>query len=184
MAITSNDVTSNTLQTYWGSNVSGYEYTLNDKQVDLQDLLVAISKSRASIVEDEINPLSERIRNRNSKLETLGTVLSDLTEIQASFASDAEGSTLMSTEYYYSSETQQALIDLGYDIPDWCLNSKSEIEGMIQKVKSTIDELNNEAQTDMTRLQSLVDRRDEAYSAATSLMTDVSDSRSNLISNL
>ena len=47
-----------------------------------------------------------------------------------------------------------------------------------------IDSRNNEAQTDKTRLQSLVDRRDESYSTATNLMSAVSDTRSNLIRNL
>jgi hypothetical protein len=42
----------------------------------------------------------------------------------------------------------------------------------------------NEAQTDMTRLQSLVDRRDESYSTATNLMTSISDTRSNVIRNM
>ena len=51
-------------------------------------------------------------------------------------------------------------------------------------VKSEIDGLNNKSQTDMSRLQSLVDRRDESYSTATNLMTNVSDTRSNLIRNL
>jgi hypothetical protein len=51
-------------------------------------------------------------------------------------------------------------------------------------VKSKVDGLNNESQTDMTRLQSLVDRRDESFSTATNLMSTVSDTRSNLIRNL
>ena len=51
-------------------------------------------------------------------------------------------------------------------------------------VKTKIDGLNNESQTDMSRLQSLVDRRDESYSTATNLMTSISDTRSNLIRNL
>ena len=55
---------------------------------------------------------------------------------------------------------------------------------MVQRVKSTIDGLNNVAQTDMNRLQSLVDRRDQAYTTATELMTNVSDTRGNLIGNL
>ncbi len=62
--------------------------------------------------------------------------------------------------------------------------NKKTIAGMIQKVKSAIDSQNNAAQTDMSRLQSLVDRRDESYSTATNLMTNISDTRSNLIRNL
>ena len=51
-------------------------------------------------------------------------------------------------------------------------------------MKNKIDALNNEGQKDMTRLQSLVDRRDEAFSTASTLMNAVSDTRSNLIRNL
>ena len=62
--------------------------------------------------------------------------------------------------------------------------TKASVEGMISMLKNMIDSRNNESQTDMTRLQSLVDRRDESYSTATNLMTSVSDTRSNLIRNL
>ena len=36
----------------------------------------------------------------------------------------------------------------------------------------------------MTRLQSLVDRRDESFTTATTLMTNVSDTRDNAIKNM
>ena len=70
----------------------------------------------------------------------------------------------------------------GYNLDD--NETKKWLEYFVQRVKSKIDGLNNESQTDMTRLQSLVDRRDESYSTATNLMTDISDTRSNLIRNL
>ena len=55
---------------------------------------------------------------------------------------------------------------------------------MIQSLKSMIDGRNNQAQTDMSRLQSLVDRRDESFTTASNLMSAISDTRSNLIRNL
>ena len=66
--------------------------------------------------------------------------------------------------------------------------SKKAIAEM-QKTNNTLQQnlaqsLNNASQTDMSRLQSLVDRRDESYSTATNLMTSISDTRSNLIRNL
>ena len=61
---------------------------------------------------------------------------------------------------------------------------KREVEEWIQKCKSKIDGLNNQSQTDMSRLQSLVDRRDESFSTASTLMTAISDTRGNLIRNL
>ena len=74
-------------------------------------------------------------------------------------------------------------------IADWKLEdkysmNKKTLEGMLSRVKPEIDGVNNEAQTDMTRLQSLVDCRDESYSTATNLMTSIFDTRSNVIRNM
>ena len=200
MSISSTQVCDN-IGSMWGVTVNDYQ--LDGTQIDLQDLLVAVSKQRANAVEQEVSPLSRRMEARNDLLERFGTALSELTKIQASFASDAKGAQDMSG--WMSSETAELLKSLGYtpqtiskhgDIdsderPDfyYCSDcngysaNKQTIEGMIQSVKSKIDGLNTDAQSDMTRLQSLVDRRDEAYSTATNLMTHVSDTRSNTIKN-
>ena len=191
----------------WG--VSFSDYKVDGSEVDFQDLMIAISERRAVVVEGEVTPLTTRIQNRNKELDKLGAVLSELTSIQASFDSDAKGAKDMGG--WMSNTTGDYLrYTLGYSCtvyssdsarPDdsekranfyyaaWRSSScysanKQTIEGMIQKVKSTIDGLNNKAQTDMTRLQSLVDRRDESYSTASNLMSAVSDTRGNLIRNL
>ena len=61
---------------------------------------------------------------------------------------------------------------------------KKWVEYYLKLVKSKIDALNNESQTDMSRLQSLVDRRDESFTTASNLMSAISDTRGNLIRNL
>lgn len=177
MAIDSVQVCDN-IGSRWGVTVK--DYTLNGVQTDLQDLLVAVSKQRANAVEQEVTPLSKRMEARNEYLNLLGTALSELTEIQASFASDAKGSDKASKSLTSPSG------NLVYKLSGTLTNppSKQETEKYIQLVKSAIDGANSDAQADMTRLQSLVDRRDEAYSTATNLMTDVSDTRSNSIRNM
>ncbi|MGN0891207.1 MAG: hypothetical protein ACI4YA_01100 [Candidatus Spyradenecus sp.] len=204
MAINSVQVCDN-IGSMWGVSVK--DYKLDGVQTDLQDLLVAVSKQRANAVEQEVTPLSKRMEARNDLLEKFGNALAELTKIQASFKSDDPGSKDMTG--WMSSSTASLLKTLGYSPttisnisegdykdnekrPDFYYSSadggysanKKTIEGMIQSVKSKIDGLNTDAQSDMTRLQSLVDRRDEAYSTATNLMTDVSDTRSNAIRNM
>ncbi len=173
----------------WG--VAFHDYAIGGKSVDFQDLMVAVSVKRADAVEKEVSPLSTRIRNRNATLESLGNALSDLTKVQTNFASDASGSTRSSLSI--SDATYNTLVSVfgrystsnpnGVDFTDKKM-LKYEVEKWIQMVKSKVDGLNNESQTDMTRLQSLVDRRDESFSTATNLMSTVSDTRSNLIRNL
>ena len=158
------------------------DYKLNGKSVDFQDIMIAIAENRATSVEGEVTPLSTRITNRNEKLENLGNVLADLTKLQAQFESDDDGD---KRRGYLQQSSKDILISL-FGSLDWSdlHMTKYEVEEWLQTVKSKIDALNNEAQKDMTRLQSLVDRRDEAFSTASDLMSKIGDTRSNLIRNL
>lgn len=177
----------------WG--VSFSDFKVDGEQVDFQDLMIVISEKRATTVEDEVTPLTTRIKRRNTELERLGSLLAIFTKGQANFDSDSNGSSATRIEGITSDQWEllrQAYIKRGGGDPgatwrDDFANSnwtKSSIEGMIQALKSMIDTRNNQAQTDMTRLQSLVDRRDESFSTASNLMSAVSDTRSNLIRNL
>ena len=198
------------IQNRWGVKAGDYDVTLNasTNRMDFQDLLVQFSKFRAVAVEGEVEPLSVRMQQRNDRLDELGEALAELTEVQAEFDSDDEGA--RDAHSWISNKTGEVLESLGYvptyyatkdDRPNdneeradfykagWLTENqysmnKKTLEGMLSRVKSEIDGLNNEAQTDMTRLQSLVDRRDESYSTATDLMTSISDTRSNVIRNM
>ena len=181
--ITSQEVS---LSMDWG--VKGVEYRYDSKKVDFQDLMIAISENRATTVEGEVVPLSTRIKNRNKYLEDLGQALSEATNKQAGFASDDKGDKVMPGRLSVSATTTMRKAGCSDFFKSVSGNqadaTKAGVEGIIQKLKSVIDGQNNQAQTDMTRLQSLVDRRDESYSTATNLMTAISDTRSNLIRNL
>ena len=177
MAISTNNIA---LSQTWGASFG--DYMLNGKGVDFQDIMIAIAENRATSVEGEVTPLSTRITNRNEKLENLGNVLADLTKLQAQFESDDDGD---KRRGYLQQSSKDILISL-FGSLDWSdlHMTKYEVEEWLQKVKSKIDALNNEAQKDMTRLQSLVDRRDEAFSTASDLMGKIGDTRSTLIRNL
>ncbi len=178
-----------TLSENWG-NIQFYDYTFNGNRMDFQDLMVAVSEKRAVTVEGEVTPMTTRIRTRNTYLDQLGSALAEATKKEAEFESSAAGTTVMTD--WFSAETTATIRRAGgatyfHDTTNSGARAdatKAGIAGIIQVLKSTIDGLNNEAQTDMSRLQSLVDRRDESYSTATNLMTAVSDTRSNLIRNL
>jgi len=175
--ITSNAVA---LSQTWGATFS--DYTIDSENVDFQDLMVIVAEKRATTVEGEVTPLSTRIRIRNATLDELGNCLADLTSLQAQFESDAKG---WDRAGYAKQSTKDSLEKI-FGSLNWSdlHMAKCEVEEWIQKVKSKIDGLNNEAQTDMSRLQSLVDRRDESFSAASNLMSAISDTRGNLIRNL
>ena len=171
-----------TLSQNWG-NVSFNDYLFSGKRVDFQDLMVMVAEKRAVAVESEVTPMSVRMRARNSDLDLLGQCLAELTAAQATLPSNAKGDDKCS--YNFTSEVTKRVKLLTADGKELKNNAtKESIEFFIQMVKSKIDSLNNASQTDMSRIQSLVDRRDESFSTATNLMTSISDTRSNLIRNL
>ena len=176
-SITTNNIT---LSQTWGASFG--DYKLDGESIDFQDIMIAISEWRATVVEGEVSPLATRITNRNATLEDLGNVLADLTKLQAQFDSEAKGTDRKG----YLQQTSKDILISVFGTLDWSdlHMTKYEVEEWLQKVKSKIDALNNAAQKDMTRLESLVDRRDEAFSTASNLMSEISDTRSNLIRNL
>lgn len=173
----------------WGIKANEYTMIVEGKRtrVDFQDLMVRIAEQRAASVEDEISPLSTRIRLRNTKLENLGKALSKVNGALAQFKSDKTDDTPV-VLVSWDNESVDAL----NHVLHWTTATsafaayyhKSQLDELSQLIKSKVDALNNASQTDMTRLQSLVDHRDQAYSTATTLMTSVSDTRGNLIKNL
>lgn len=182
--ITTTTVTNDHLSV-WGARIVDYNY--GGKQVDFQDLMVSVSERRAASVEGEITPLSTRMKNRNTKLSALGAALADLSKQQAGFNSEAKGSDPTGdldgkTITEINTLWQKAY---GKDIPrDGNKVTKATCEAAVQLLKTEIDQLNNAASEDMTRLQGLVDRRDQSYSTATTLMQAIGDTRSSLIKNM
>ena len=179
--IQTNEVTNSNLAV-WGSNVQGAEYTINGQRVDFQDLMVAITEQRAATIEKEVEPMSDRMRNRNKHLENLGTALSDLSGIEAGFKNEDEGSTTSSSSLGNTTLAVLNFLQTGLYTSDGKI-TKSNCEKGIQLIKTEIDKANNESSADMTRLQSLVDRRDESYQTATSLMQAIGDCRSSVVKN-
>ena len=166
------------LSSSWGATFGDYFY--GTAKTDFQDLMVGIAANRATSVEGEVMPLTTRIKNRNAYLEELGEALADLTRLQTAFKSDDPGDKQRET---MKDSTYQTIYKLQGTYPTK-KEYKQWVEYYLKLVKNKIDALNNEGQKDMTRLQSLVDRRDEAFSTASTLMSSISDTRGNLIRNL
>ena len=183
MAIEKIEVTNGQLSV-WGLKFG--DYSINGEHVDLQDLMVKVTERRAVTIEGEVAPLSARVRKRNDNLDYLGKLLAELTRVQANFKSDEEGTASKDIDLSKMGDAIKALELEGDDFFKTSLTSiqKQQLEKYIQLTKSKIDALNNRAQLDTSRMQSLVERRDEAFTTASELMKNVSDTRGTLIRNL
>ena len=63
-------------------------------------------------------------------------------------------------------------------------SKRENVDSMISKLKNQIDGLNNSNQMDMLRLQSLTNKRNEAYDVMSNFIKKMQDSRSSIIGNM
>lgn len=182
-SITTDEFSPGTFRRLWGVKI--VDYVVNGQACDFESLVVRFAMNRATSVEGEVKPLEQIVRARNASLTELGKALSDLSAAQATLSPQ---DTTPDTTANISDETEKLLnrLTASGDSPpskDGKI-SKAQVERAIQMVKTEMDRLNNESSRDMSRLQSLVDKRDESYSNASSLMQAISGCRDTSIRNM
>jgi len=168
----------------WGVDVK--DYMVGDVKADFQDILVLVSEDRARVIEAEVEPMATRMEVRNKRIDELGDALAIIADLEAN-ATDKEGKDEVTSTMTLTQSAADGLRIVGYtggQVGQTVKMKKSQVDYYQQLLKSKLDSLNNASQNDMTRLQSLVDRRDEAYSTATSLMQAVGDTRAGTIKNM
>lgn len=167
---------------YWMS-VKGVDGTVKNEKVDFQDLMVTVAEQRASILEEEVKPLSVRIKARNTKLEQIGMALSQLSGVSAEFKEETE----LKGHDAFKPETiaifKEVYAIAGGTAPSDLTSTgshtiyKSSVDEVTQKLKTWSERLNNDSQLNMSRMQTLVDHRDQSYNTATTMMNHISDAR-------
>lgn len=188
--ISSNIITENIAGTsvgdMWNITPTEYRMTVDGKsqKVDFQDLMVFVSEQRALVVEAEVAPLSTRIQKRNDKLVAYGKALSSLAAFSAKFDTSKANPSA-------SAKVDQTLHDVLYEVMGWNWevgndksHSKADVDNATQAIKTQVEKMNNDAQLNMSRLQTLVSHRDQSFNTATTLMTHISDTRSNTIKSI
>jgi hypothetical protein len=96
-------------------------------------------------------------------------------------ALNAAGNTVTTTDTMTAMGLQDALRSYGFKTGE--LN-QGEFDQLISNITSKIDSLNSSQQLDMLRLQSLTNKRNEAFDIMTNFIKKLQDNRSSVISNM
>lgn len=187
------EITGTGMEDRWG--IKTFDYKMQKasgermSQIDFRDLTTFISERRAIEVEKEVQPLAERIKKRNARLEIVGMALSQMAAFSGAFATDKQNPDAWK---YLSKDSSDIIKEISggdcqfpyCDVGQTVQLYKSDVDKATQYLKTEMDKLNNAAQLDMNRMQGVVQHRDESYNTATSMMTSVSDSISNAIKSM
>ena len=179
--------------------VGGVDSAVNGMPLTIEDLVTLLAVKRANILEKEITPMAKIIEARNERIEDLGTLLASIAATQSKLEAQEEGDDnskdCKGLCYYlklYFTDTELSEANLlswcnnHNNINDNCSSKKSDgyIASANQLVKAKIDSLNNDAQSDLSRMDNLVSKRDEAYTLSTDLLSKFSDGRSSILNNM
>lgn len=174
----------------WNVSMTEYRMTVNGKleTIDFQDLMVNVAENQALAIEKEVAPQAQRIKKRTARLKICGDAMAEL----AAFKFDTKNNSNPSANGDISDATQKILSELigsnwggplarpGKSVS----RSKSDVDSGNQFLKSESDKLNNEQQLAMSRMETLVQSRDQNFNMASTLMTHVGETRGSTIKSM
>lgn len=189
-AISGIEVDGNSLN-QWNATFYEYDYvdpvkgvvTADTAGIDLETLTIRVANRRATVIESQVEPMSVRMNQRNRELDYLGEALADMSGFSAKFVANDDG-VYEDVTSNISAEGVKGLALVGVTVSEGSNTlSKDKVDSWTQKLKTAMDSRNNATSLDMSRLESLVDRRDEAYSTSSSLSQKIAETRNTTIKN-
>lgn len=153
--------------------------------MDLETALKAVQANRASLLEQQLKDQINAVQAKNDQIAKLNQALATANRLLGSFGGDAKADTPMpsnAASNAIAAELQSALNNAS--LTDPLPTTKGQLDGLIQSIKGKIDSLANSQQMDMLRLQSLSNKRNEAFDVMSNFIQKMQDSRSSIVGNM
>ena len=181
--------------------------TTNIEGMDLETAMMSVQTNRANMLEAQLKSQIEGVQKKNDSISKMNEALGQLNKVAAMFGGSAKAGDIANSaagfkdnDYKIEKEANSTLKTAGLTVfdknPGRDLTGKTmpggmsgnttkgEIDGAIQQIKSAIDSASNSQQMDMLRLQSLSNKRNEAFVTMTNFIKKMQDSRSSIVGNM
>ncbi|NYE27044.1 hypothetical protein [Pigmentiphaga litoralis] len=160
--------------------------------MDLETAMMAVQSQRATLLETQLKDQIAAVQGRNDTISHLNQAVGTLNSAASSFHSGDSDSTQLGA--HLTGDAKTALInstltslkDHGVNITEQEKDglTKGEVESLLSGTKSQLDSMSNSQQMDMLRLQSLSNKRNEAFDLMTNFVKKMQESRSSIIGNM
>ncbi|WP_254592216.1 two-partner secretion domain-containing protein [Acinetobacter bouvetii] len=162
---------------------------INVAGMDIESALIAVQTQRANLLESQLRDQIAGVQAKNEQIGKLNTTLNSLQALLAIFSTTQNsiqltaGSNIDRLFQKLKVDAQAAGVDIRSLLKGNILN-KADIEALQKGIKGQIESASNSQQMDMLRLQSLSNKRNEAFDAITNFIKKMQDSRSSIIGNM
>jgi len=155
--------------------------------MDLETALMAVQSQRAQLLEGQLKSQIEEVQKRNEATQHLNTFLTALNHEGAAKEPHISLTDKIDDSKPDSPTWGDKLKEFGIEQANIDKNGSldaKEIAAAADLLKGKIDSLNSSQQMDMLRLQSLTNKRNEAFDVMTNFIKKMQDSRSSIIGNM
>lgn len=135
---------------------------VNIQGMDLETAMMAVQNNRASMLEDQLKDQIASVQAKNETISKLNQLLGVINEELAKFPSGAEANAAVKL----ADDKGAMFTAMSMAIPQ----TKGQLENLLGQIKSQIDSASNSQQMDMLRLQSLTNKRNEAFDTMTNFI--------------
>lgn len=177
---------------------------------DLETALLAVQTNRTKLLDQQLSAQIQSVNERNEQAAKLNTVMAAINTVMAQYPKDAGSEDKIKDWNFekvqkYEMPLNQALRDAGImNFSSWSSGdgklpgnvlitgtavfrgdrNLGDIKGLQSFIQGKLDTLNSTQQMDMMSLQSLSNKRNEAFDVMTNFIKKMQDGRSNIVSNM
>jgi hypothetical protein len=161
---------------------------LNVAGMDIETALMMVQGERTRLLDEALKAQIGEVQNRNARVADLNEGLAFLNHTRDSAQRDHGTVDVDQKVMFRDQETTVGEVAKQFGVSDAALAdgvlSVSELEQGISNTKSGIDSATNSQQMDMLRLQSMSNKRNEAFEVMTNFVKKMQESRSSIIGNM
>ena len=161
------------------------------QSMDLEAAIMAVQSDRANNLEVQLKNQLADVAKRNETIASLNKLLTDIRAQRPAGKTD-DKATLDAALSKRMAEAGLTLTGTGIATnaasggsadPTYTM-TQAKFDTIAEEIKSKIDSASNSQQMDMLRLQSLSNKRNEAFEIMTNFVKKMSDNRSSIVGNL
>jgi len=144
---------------------------------DLEGALLAVQSGRAQLLDQQLSSQLTDVHKRNARVATLNKAISAL---RAYVADPTDGSLAVAVTTAGAAVESHDLLSATSDSPE----ARTAAASLVASLRIELDSVTNTQQTDMLRLASLSNKRNDAFDMMTDVFQKMLDSRSAIIGSM
>ncbi|ETT64491.1 hypothetical protein MHI43_05725 [Paenibacillus sp. FSL H8-0457] len=144
--------------------------------MDLESALMVVQQQRTQMLDAQLNNQIQDVQKRNEEIAKKNDAMAGINSALTGEAVDGK--------YSIPDDLAGKLAAEGIADASKKEYTAEELNQATEKLKGSIDSLSNSQQMDMLRLQSMTNKRNEAFDVMTNFIKKMEESRSSIIGNM